>query len=98
LLSPQEQPSDAEIHELVTLMRGENGLDIRDRRFGLQLHPRCFVGSEMVQWFLHQQLASREEAIKLGQILIEQGIMHHVNDEHSFKDAYLFYRFFDDES
>ncbi|MDB9496811.1 hypothetical protein PN441_07395 [Spirulina major CS-329] len=31
------------------------------------------------------------------QILIEQGIMHHVNDEHSFKDTYLSYRFFADE-
>ena len=55
------------------------------------------MGSEAVKWFMQQQLASREEAIKLGQVLVERSIIHHVTDEHTFKDDHLFYRFFEDE-
>ncbi|NEQ47131.1 MAG: mechanosensitive ion channel [Leptolyngbya sp. SIOISBB] len=97
ILDHTDAPADIEIQELVAQMRGRNGLDIRDRRFGLHVYTRCFVGSEAVQWLMQQQLASREEAIKLGQVLVERGIIHHVTDEHTFKDSHLFYRFFEDE-
>jgi potassium efflux system protein len=98
ILNHTDEPDDLELQELVSQMRGTAGLDIRDRRFGLQVYANCFVGSEAVQWLIQQQLASREEAIKLGQVLVERGIIHHVTDEHTFKDEYLFYRFFEDET
>lgn len=97
ILELTDQPTDTEIKELVAQMRGPNGVDIRDRRFGLHLYRNCFVGSEAVRWFIEHQLASHEEAVRLGQVLVEQGMIHHVTDEHPFKDAYLFYRFFWDE-
>ncbi len=97
ILDHTDEPAAIEIQELVAQMRGKNGLDIRDRRFGLHVYTRCFIGSDAVQWFMQQQLASREEAIKLGQVLVERGIIHHVTDEHTFKDDHLFYRFFEDE-
>ena len=34
-----------------------------------------------------------EEALKLGNQMIDLGIMHHVVFEHNFKDKPLFYRF-----
>jgi potassium efflux system protein len=46
---------------------------------------------------VEKQNYTREEAIELGQILLERGIIHHVLDQHHFKDSYLFYRFCDDE-
>ncbi len=98
ILDLADQPTAAEIEELIGQMRGSNGVDIRDRRFGLKLYQRCFVGREAVQWFAQHQLASREEAIRLGQILVDRGIIHHVTDEHDFQDDYLFYRFFVDET
>jgi potassium efflux system protein len=97
IMNDSDELTESEIQELVAQMRGKNGVDIRDRRFGLQVYTTCFVGSETVQWLMKQQLASREEAIKLGRVLVERGIMHHVTDEHTFKDDYLFYRFFEDE-
>jgi hypothetical protein len=97
ILNDADEPEDFEIQDLVVQMRGKDGLEIRDRRFGLHVYTNCFVGSEAVQWLMQQQLASREEAIKLGKVLVERGIIHHVTDEHNFKDDYLFYRFFDDE-
>ena len=98
ILELTDEPTAAEIKELVVQMRGPEGIDIRDRRFGLRLYQQCFVGSDAVQWFMQQQLASREEAIRLGQLLLERGMIHHVTDEHPFKDAHLFYRFFVDEA
>jgi hypothetical protein len=40
---------------------------------------------------------SREEAIDLGQLLVERGIIHHVEDQYPFRDDRLFYRFYTDE-
>lgn len=98
ILELADEPTVTEIKELVAQMRGPQGVDRRDRRFGLHVYQQCFVGSEAVQWFMQNQLASREEAIRLGQILVKRGIIHHVTDEHPFRDAYLFYRFFVDET
>jgi hypothetical protein len=41
--------------------------------------------------------STREEAILMGQLMVQQGIIHHVLDEHDFKDELLFYRFYLDE-
>ena len=78
-------------------MRGPKGLDICDRRFRTTLYPQCFVGQEAVNWIVKTQKATRDEAVKLGQVLLAKGVIHHVTDEHAFKDEYLFYRFYVDE-
>ncbi|MEM7761043.1 MAG: mechanosensitive ion channel domain-containing protein [Cyanobacteria bacterium P01_A01_bin.40] len=93
----EEKLTEIDLEQLVTEMRGDDGLAIADRRYHFNLYPKCFIGSEAVNWIIKQQGFSREEAIELGQILIERGIIHHVTDEHSFQDSYLFYRFCVDE-
>ncbi|MCG8366531.1 MAG: hypothetical protein MJA27_24755 [Pseudanabaenales cyanobacterium] len=47
---------------------------------------------------MQTQKATHDEALRIGQLLVECGIIHHVTDEHSFKDEYLFYRFYEDEA
>ena len=79
-------------------MRRPGGLDIRNRRFGLRNYPNCFVGNEAVTWLVQTQKATHDEAVRIGQLLVERSIIHHVTDEHSFKDEYLFYRFYEDEA
>jgi len=74
-----------------------SSISIEDRRYRLNLYPRCFVGSEAVAWLMTTQKATKVEAIRLGQALIDRKIIHHVLDEHAFADAYLFYRFYSDE-
>lgn len=83
--------------ELVAQMKGEQGLDIQDRRHRLNIYPQCFVGSEAVIWLMRTQRATRKEALRIGQLLMRKRIIHHVLDEHPFDDAYLFYRFYEDE-
>lgn len=78
-------------------MRGENGVEIKDRRFGFKVFPKVFLGSDAVDWLVKHEKATRDEAIIIGQLMIEQRIIHHVLDEHDFKDEPLFYRFYRDE-
>ncbi|MGB7440168.1 MAG: mechanosensitive ion channel domain-containing protein [Coleofasciculaceae cyanobacterium] len=93
----EEGLSSFDIEALITAMRGSGGVEIKDRRYRLNLYPDCFVGAEAVEWMMQTQSCTREEAIELGQIFMEREIIHHVTDEHGFKDEYLFYRFYCDE-
>lgn len=93
----EERLSDAQFQELIFKMRSPGGLDIKDRRYRLHVYHSCFVGSEAVDWLVQNHTCTREEAIELGQILVEKGIIHHVIDQHPFEDSYLFYRFYADE-
>lgn len=85
------------IRQLALEMRSERGVEIRTRRHKLKLFQRCFLGTEAVDWIVAKTKVSREDAINLGQKMIDKGIFHHVLDEHQFKDEELFYRFDDDE-
>lgn len=96
-LSIEDQLTEKDLENLVVKMRSSEGLNIKDRNYYLNFYPSCFIGSEAVEWLVQQQNYKREEAIEIGQILLEKGIIHHVADEHPFKDAYLFYRFYIDE-
>ncbi len=93
----EDRYTDKEIKELVKNIQGKNGVEIRDRRYRLNTYHNCFVGQELVDWLMKNYGYIREEAIELGQILIEKKIIHHVTDQHPFMDEYLFYRFYADE-
>lgn len=97
ILQTAKSVTENEVEQLVGQMRGPEGLIITDRRFRLTVYPNCFVGSEAVTWMVKTQKATREAAVRLGQLLVERGVFHHVTDEHSFKDENLFYRFYEDE-
>lgn len=98
LLKSHQRLQEAVLERLIRQMRSVGGLEIQDRRFRLTVYPQCFVGSEAVTWLAKTQNATREAAVRIGQALVEKGILHHVTDEHPFKDEYLFYRFYEDEA
>ncbi len=87
----------SEIKALTQKMRGKYGVEIKDRWYNLKRYRQCFIGSEAVKWLMKTQNSNKEEAIKLGQMLLDRGIIHHVHDDHNFKNEFLFYRFYDDE-
>jgi len=78
---------------LVEKMQGEEGVEITNRRFRLNVYPDCFVGSEAVDWLVQTQNYSRPEAVRLGQQLLERGLLQHVSDDIPFRDDYFFYQF-----
>lgn len=51
-----------------------------------------------VVWLVKNESLSRTKAVKVGALLIERGLLHHVLDEHPFEDAGYFYRFVQDEA
>ncbi|NER21998.1 MAG: mechanosensitive ion channel [Symploca sp. SIO1C2] len=86
-----------DIEELVQRMRGSEGVEIKDRYYRRNLYPACFIGAEAVEWLMQKQNCTWEVAIALGELLIARQILHHVTDQQSFRDDYLFYRFYADE-
>jgi small-conductance mechanosensitive channel len=98
---PSPEPHDASpedwdaarVAEVVTRMRGPGGVAIADRRHRLSVYPRSFVGHEAVEWLVAREGLTHAEAVRFGQQLVEAGLVHHVLDEHDFRDEHLFYRF-----
>ncbi len=87
-----------EIKILINQMRGQNGIEIKNRWYSFQFYPKCFTGQDAVKWFMKTQRITREQAIQIGEMLVSRQIIHHVHDHHNFKDEYLFYRFYIDET
>lgn len=88
---------EIDVDELVSKMRNVGGISIKDRTHSLKKYPKTFVGSEAVAWFQEILELSIDEAIRLGQKLIDKKIIHHVVDQHQFENEFLFYRFYWDE-
>uniref|UniRef100_A0A673ALJ4 Rap guanine nucleotide exchange factor 4 n=1 Tax=Sphaeramia orbicularis TaxID=375764 RepID=A0A673ALJ4_9TELE len=72
---------------------------IRDRKYHLKTYRQCCVGTELVDWQMQQSsyIHSRIQAVGMWQVLLEEGVLNHVDQELNFQDKYLFYRFLDDE-
>jgi hypothetical protein len=75
----------------------ETGFDVADRRWRFLHYPKCFVGSESVEWMVRNLDMNRETAIKTGQHLMDAGIVHHVTHSEPFCDKYYFFRFQEDD-
>jgi small-conductance mechanosensitive channel len=89
--------NDGGLAALVDRMRGLGGVTILDRRHFLRVYPRCFIGREAIDWLTRHERLTRDEAVALGRLLVERGLVRHVLDEHDFKNTELFYRFAADE-
>uniref|UniRef100_A0A8C1UU22 Rap guanine nucleotide exchange factor (GEF) 4 n=1 Tax=Cyprinus carpio TaxID=7962 RepID=A0A8C1UU22_CYPCA len=72
---------------------------IRDRKYHLKTYRQCCMGTELVDWLMQHTscVHSRVQAVGMWQVLLEEGVLNHVDQELSFQDKYLFYRFLDDE-
>ena len=86
-----------DLKELVREMRDIGGVKIKDRRYRMNVYPRCMVGSEMTTWMVRRFFLEEADAVKLGQRLIDEKLLHHVTDSHPFEDGFFFYRFYWDE-
>jgi potassium efflux system protein len=86
-----------DLETLVQKMRSPDGVEIKDRRYLFNVFENCFIGAEAVQWLMRTHNMTKTEALRAGQLLIDNNYMHHVLDEHDFENEYYFYRFFADE-
>lgn len=93
----QDAVKALDLEEVVAQMRNIGGVKIKNRTYRFKVYPDCFLGTEAVRLFMHQLQLSHEDALRLGQRLIDEKWFHHVSDDHGFKDEELFYRFYWDE-
>ncbi|NXM74317.1 DPTOR protein, partial [Serilophus lunatus] len=57
-------------------------------------YQRTFLGCEMVDWLIQEgEVENRQEAVELGQALLEHGIIQHVSNRHHFFDSDILYHF-----
>jgi hypothetical protein len=87
-----------ELEELTARVRSV--LDIRDRKYGIppKTYPKCFVGSEAVEKLVREGIAGdTADAVRIGNMMLNAGVFHHVLDVHPFENKNLFYRFTADE-
>jgi hypothetical protein len=89
-------PARWDIERFYSVARGSTGLEVADRQYMGATYPKCFVGADAVRW-MQTQGHTLNEAICMGQRLLDLSIIHHVVDAHCFKNEKLFYRFYADE-
>jgi hypothetical protein len=71
---------------------------VKDRTYFFKKYPKCFVGSEAVTFFLTTHYCNTiPQSIALGQQLMDCDYLHHVSDDHPFKNEHLYYRWREDE-
>ena len=88
---------ELDVTEVAGRMRGAGGVEVGSRRYLLKTYPKCFTGIQAVNWLAENFQLSRPLAVKLGERMLEAGILHHVADDHDFKDGEFFYRYYADE-
>mgnify|MGYP000140700427 CR=1 FL=1 len=96
LLEEKSADSVKDLQAVVEAIRTAPNL-IKNNRHKLRAYPRSLLGNEMVTYLSNHLNCSREEAVKVGQSLIDQGWLHHTWDKHDFKDEPFLYRFYQDE-
>lgn len=85
-----------EIEKLVGHMK--EAIVVKNRKHYFKTYENCFLGTDMVQWLISNGHAENiDEAIELGDFLIEKNVFHHVVRDHGLKNKQLFYRFDIDE-
>ncbi|CAI4034536.1 hypothetical protein SMKI_10G3290 [Saccharomyces mikatae IFO 1815] len=77
------------------IQRGEDRINLVNRKWHWKKHDKCFVGSEMVNWLIRNfsDIDTREDAIKYGQKIMKEGLFVHVLNRHNFLDGHYFYQF-----
>jgi hypothetical protein len=86
-----------ELLELGLRLRSLMYLDgiVKKHRYRFSTFKDCFIGKDAVIWCVNNEQvkqSTKKDATRLLDDLLTAGCLHHVKREHSFKDAYLFYR------
>ena len=71
---------------------------VKDRQYRLRRYPQCFVARDFVDALLQLGYSeTRRHAVTIGKLLCRRGMIHHVVDDHDFRDGYYFFRWYADE-
>lgn len=76
------------------MQQGDNNLNLVNRKWHWKRHEYCFIGLELINWLIENfsDIDTRDEALKYGQLLMDEGLFHHVENRHVFLDGHYFYQ------
>jgi serine/threonine protein kinase len=79
-------------HELASQMH--RSLRQSSHFVNMHWHTNCFTGIDAVQWLIASGLAATdEEAVAIGNEMLEAGAVHHIQSERVFENTRVFYKF-----
>jgi len=81
-----------DLEQVVEMLLGADGLEIKDRQYHLRRYRSCFVGSELIELLVEKLAIPSEAAVVLAKQLESAGFIRHVVGKYPFKGEYLFYR------
>ncbi|KAJ4368182.1 vacuolar membrane-associated protein iml1 [Neocucurbitaria cava] len=86
--------SNIDIKKLAEDLQGEKGIQMLDRRWHWKLHYNCFLGFDLTNWLLSnfKDIETRDEAIALGNEIMNKGLFQHVHKRHQFRDGNFFFQ------
>jgi hypothetical protein len=86
--------SNIDLKKLAEDLQGERGIQMLDRRWHWRLHYNCFLGFDLTSWLLQnfKDIETRDDAVELGNQLMERGLFQHVQKKHQFRDGNFFYQ------
>lgn len=91
--NPEAIRASFDDQSLADLARQTKALfDIQDRNYGIppKRYKSCFVGREAVAAMVEAGIAGHAaDAIHIGNMLLEAGVFHHVQQAHPFENKYL---------
>ncbi|KAJ1555271.1 vacuolar membrane-associated protein iml1 [Nowakowskiella sp. JEL0078] len=76
-----------------TMLSSETPLLISDQLWNGKFYPQVFLGKDAVDWILlmFSDIDSREDAVKYGNVLLEESVFFHAKGNHKFLDGHYFY-------
>eukprot|EP01114_Cavostelium_apophysatum_P011844 TRINITY_DN2636_c0_g1_i2.p1 TRINITY_DN2636_c0_g1~~TRINITY_DN2636_c0_g1_i2.p1 ORF type:complete len:1423 (+),score=460.75 TRINITY_DN2636_c0_g1_i2:227-4495(+) len=93
-LGEDEEVESIPIEDVIAEMKNNtSGLQLKDRSWYMKTYPQCFVGSDCVHFFMDRYSLTRKQALKLGNKLLTKRLIAHVENQHLFSDAMLYYHF-----
>lgn len=82
------------LYQLADLMKSE--IKVKDRIHRFRVYKGCFSGREAVQWMIDGAHASSlNEALTLGNEMMNWGVFAHIMNSHVFEDSSVYYQFTD---
>ncbi|KAL6709995.1 vacuolar membrane-associated protein iml1 [Coniothyrium glycines] len=92
--SEKYHTSDVNLKRLAEDLQGEKGIQMLDRRWHWKLHYNCFLGFDLTSWLQanFRDIETRDEAVHLGNELMNKGLFVHVQRRHQFRDGNFFFQ------
>jgi hypothetical protein len=88
------QTSNIDLKKLAEDLQSDKGIQMLDRRWHWKLHYTCFLGFDLVNWLLtnFKDIETRDDAVELGNELMNKGLFIHVQKRHQFRDGNFFFQ------